>query len=157
MRRRVSCPEPPLTGPTRGLGRRGLQQPEAPRELVGGQAGETQALMGPRVVLLVEAAQEGGEIGGTTPRLRGQPLLEGTHEPLGDAVRLRTMAGDEHMDELRLIGEAGQGLRREVAPPIRNQEVQFGLYSAFESGPTAAGESGPIPGRRRRSPHESLW
>ena len=31
------------------------------------------------------------------------------------------------------------------------------LYSAFESGPTAAGESGPIPGRRRRSPHESLW
>jgi len=31
------------------------------------------------------------------------------------------------------------------------------LYSAFESGPTAAGESGPIPGRSRRSPHESCW
>ncbi len=72
-----------------------LQQPEAARELVGGQAGETQALMGPRVVLLVEAAQEGDEIGGTTPRLRGQPLLEGAHEALGDAVRLGTMAGDE--------------------------------------------------------------
>ena len=50
--------------------------------------------MRPRVVLLVEAAQEGGEIGGTIPRLRGQPRREGAPEPLGAAGRLGTMAGD---------------------------------------------------------------
>jgi len=38
-------------------------------------------------------------------------------------------------------------------PTWTQQEV----YSAFESGPTAAGESGPIPGGSLRSPHESLW
>ncbi len=78
--------------------------------------------MRPRVVLLVEAAQEGGEIAGTIPRLRGQPLLEGAPEPLGEAVRLGTMAGAEDMHALRLTGEAGQGVRRKVAPSIRHQE-----------------------------------
>jgi hypothetical protein len=40
------------------------------------------------------------------------------------------MAGAEDRHDLRLTGEAGQGVRRKVAPSIRHQDVQFGRQSS---------------------------
>jgi len=54
-------------------------------------------------------------------------------------------------------GHGVGGLLMEHVVAYLRSHAPAQVYSAFESGPTAAGESGPIPGRRRRSPHESLW
>jgi len=47
---------------------------------------------------------------------------------------LGTMAGAEDRHALRLTGEAGQGVRRKVAPSIRHQEVQFGRQEGLSRG-----------------------
>ena len=78
------------------------------------------------VVLSAEGGQKRKQRRATVPRRRTQPVFEGPHQAFRNAIGLRSMPVDRHVDEARFGGEVSEYLSPKVRALIANQISQVG-------------------------------
>ena len=90
--------------------------------------------MGAVIVLGDKLQQQNFQLGVALQGLGGEPFFEGTHEAFGNAIRLRTVARNQDMNELRIAHQAAKSISRKMRAAIRNEKLQCRRQQHFQRG-----------------------
>ena len=57
------------------------------------------------------------------PRSVSEPLFQGAHKTLGNAIGLGPMAGNEYMNEFLILGQLLENLSRKMGASVRDEKL----------------------------------